>query len=141
MKLTETQIRNLFLFTEKKYVRYYDLQVELVDHLAIRIEEEMSANNKMSFEQALEKVYRDFGIFGFAKVVQEKEEQFVRMGRRLLLKELLHFFRWPEISLVAFIATTVAAHGLDQYGYIVSCFFYCMDCNEPTAYHKYSPQY
>ena len=105
MKLTAFQIQQLFLFTEKKYVKYYDLQVELVDHLAIRIEEEMSANNKINFEQALEKVYTDFGIFGFSKVVQEKEQQFVRMGRRLLRKELLHFFRWPEIMLVAFIAT------------------------------------
>ncbi|MFT3909875.1 MAG: hypothetical protein QM737_10650 [Ferruginibacter sp.] len=107
MKLTEAQIQELFLFTEKKYVKYYDLQVELVDHLAMLIEEEMSINNKLSFEQALEKVYTGFGIFGFAKVVQEKEEQFVRMGRRHMWKEFKNFFRWPEITFVALVATIV----------------------------------
>lgn len=107
MKLTDAQIKELFIFTEKKYVRYYDLQVELVDHLAIRIEEEMTANNKLTFKKALEKVYAGFGIFGFAKMVQEKEEHFVRMGRRLLWKEFWNFFRWPQITLVALIATII----------------------------------
>ncbi|MEO7524373.1 MAG: hypothetical protein ABIT58_09780 [Ferruginibacter sp.] len=105
MSLTDAQIQALFLFTEKKYVRYYDLQVELVDHLATRIQEEINANQKLSFEQALEKVYADFGIFGFAKVVQEKQDQFVRMGQRLLWKEFKALFRWPQITLVALVAT------------------------------------
>ena len=44
MTLTHKQIDQLFAFTKKKMVRYYDLQVELVDHLAARIEEEMDDN-------------------------------------------------------------------------------------------------
>ena len=100
MKLTAAQIDELFLFTEKKYVRYYDLQVELVDHLATRIEEVMQ-HDKIPFEAALQKVYKDFGLFGFSKVVQEKEQQVKRAGRRLLWQEITKLFSWPEISLVA----------------------------------------
>jgi hypothetical protein len=45
MTLNQEQIEALFRFCEKKSVRYYDLQVELVDHLAERIEEEMKADH------------------------------------------------------------------------------------------------
>ena len=39
MKLTETQIENLYKFTRQHYVYHYDVQTELVDHLANDIEE------------------------------------------------------------------------------------------------------
>jgi len=39
MKLTESQIEQLFTFTQKHYVDWYDVQTELVDHLANGIEE------------------------------------------------------------------------------------------------------
>ena len=107
MKLTEVQMQELFLFIKKKYVKYYDLQVELVDHLTIRIQEEMCANSKINFEQALEQVYTGFEIFGFAKLVQEKEQQYIRMIRRHLWKEFRGFFRWQEITLVMLIVVIV----------------------------------
>lgn len=38
MKLTKTQIQNLYTFTKNHFVEYYDLQTELVDHLVNDIE-------------------------------------------------------------------------------------------------------
>ena len=38
-KLTTTQIQSIFDFTTTKYIKYYDVQLELVDHIANRIEE------------------------------------------------------------------------------------------------------
>jgi hypothetical protein len=52
MQLSAEQIQVLFSFTEKKKVHWYDLQLELVDHLACRIEEEMEADTSLSFEAA-----------------------------------------------------------------------------------------
>jgi hypothetical protein len=104
MKLSAEEIQQLFVFTEKKYVRYYDLQMELVDHLALSIEELMCRDKKLSFEEALQKVYSNFGIFGFAKVVQEKEQQVYKKSKRLLYAEIRKFFRWPEITFVALVA-------------------------------------
>ena len=40
--LTDEQIAALFAFCEKHLVRHYDLQVELVDHLANAIETKMA---------------------------------------------------------------------------------------------------
>ena len=39
MELTEEQIHELYKFTKKHYVEHYDVQTELVDHLANDIEQ------------------------------------------------------------------------------------------------------
>lgn len=100
-QLSQEEIDHLFRFTEKKLVRWYDLQIELVDHLASRIEEEMEADASLRFEAALEKVYKSFGIFGFAKVVQEKETQLQRTARKMWWDEFKLFFTWPKIIVLA----------------------------------------
>lgn len=38
MQLTKEQIQSLFTFTKQHFVEWYDLQCELVDHLANDIE-------------------------------------------------------------------------------------------------------
>ena len=62
MKLSPEQIERLYQFTRQHYVEYYDLQTELVDHLANAIEEQWTANPKLSFEQALQVEFKKFGI-------------------------------------------------------------------------------
>lgn len=112
MQLSKEQIDQLFVFTKKKMVHWYDLQVEIVDHLAERIEEEMNANPKLNFEEALAKVYAGFGIFGFAKIVQEREKSLYNLGKRNFFKKLLQQLSWPTfirticIFLVVYLITT-----------------------------------
>ncbi len=101
MQLSTDQIQHLFSFTEKKAVRWYDLQLELVDHLASSIEELMNKDTSLSFETALDKVYTNFGIAGFSRVVQEKEVQVKRAARKIWWKEIKAFFAWPGIFLLA----------------------------------------
>ena len=55
MKLTASQIDNLFKFTCKHYVYHYDVQSELVDHLANDIESIWQETPNLSFEQARDK--------------------------------------------------------------------------------------
>lgn len=97
MKLNEEQIQALFDFTKKKLVHFYDLQIELVDHLAGSIEEELELDKKLKFADALERVYQRFGIFGFSQIVQQKQKQLERLHYKRWLKELLSLFRWPQL--------------------------------------------
>ena len=85
-------------------MEWYDLQLELVDHLACRIEEEMEADRSLNFEAALAKVYKGFGLFGFAKVVQEKQDQLQKAARRIWWSEIKAFFTWPKIILLSLFA-------------------------------------
>lgn len=97
MALTKSQIDFLFAFTTKKYVHWYDLQCEIVDHLAEKIEEEMSIDKKLSFERALTRVYDGFGIFGFSKIVQERGNQMHRQYKKMWWKAFVNEFNWPNI--------------------------------------------
>lgn len=59
MKLSLEQIERLYQFTRQHYVEYYDLQTELVDHLANAIESQWLENPKLSFEQALQVEFKN----------------------------------------------------------------------------------
>jgi len=52
MTLTEEHIDQLYKFTRKHFVEHYDVQTELVDHLANDIEQIWIDQPKLSFEEA-----------------------------------------------------------------------------------------
>lgn len=97
MKLSAEQIERLYQFTRQHYVEYYDLQTELVDHLANAIEEQWQQNPKLSFEEALQIEFKKFGVFGFMDVVEQRQSALNKKYNKLVLNELKTFFSVPKI--------------------------------------------
>jgi len=98
-QLTKKQIQELYKFTKARRVRHYDVQTEVVDHLASAIEGKWVTNPDLSFEKALNQVYAGFGIFGFGKLEQEKTEA---INAKLLRKTWTYvksFLTIPKIFL------------------------------------------
>ena len=95
--LTSEEIEYLWGFVRKKYVDYYDVQVELVDHLASEIEHLLGQHQELTFEDALNQVYAAFGIFGFTEIVEQKVKSISRQGRIMWWKEFAHFFTGYEL--------------------------------------------
>jgi len=104
--LTEKEINQLFEFCAKHYVSHYDVQVELVDHLASAIEEKWKENPALSFQDVLNSGYKEFGIYGFSKIKQMKEKELKRKYFNLRNRYIREFFRLPKILLA--IAITAA---------------------------------
>lgn len=98
-KLTTQQIDQLFEFTKKHYVEYYDVQVELVDHLANAIEAEWKENPAISFEDALNVEFKKFGIFGFTGLVEQKQAELHKYYNKMLWNEVLKFISIPKVIL------------------------------------------
>ncbi|MDA3818068.1 MAG: hypothetical protein PF486_11875 [Prolixibacteraceae bacterium] len=98
-ELTPQQIDHLHEFCEKHYVPYYDLQVELVDHLASSIESRWENQLEISFEQALYDTYREFGVTGFSRVRMSREKELLKKYRRMLWQYVGQFFKLPKIIL------------------------------------------
>lgn len=98
-KLTQEQIEQLFVFTKKHLVEHYDVQVELVDHLANAIEAEWEINPNLSFTEALDKEYKNFGVFGFSGLVEQKQAALQNHYWKVIKKEMLSFFTIPKIIL------------------------------------------
>ena len=106
-KLTEDEVDRLFAFCTRHYVPEYDLQVELVDHLASGIEEQWAENPDLPFPVALNKTFDGFGIFGFSKIKSQKEKELRRKYQKLFWKFTLEFYKLPKIILTFTLATAL----------------------------------
>lgn len=107
-ELTQVQIDELFAFVRRKRVRYYDLQVELVDHLATGIEEIWEKEPKVPFERARDRIYKEFGIFGFAHVVDERIQAIHRQVWEEAYAFMRSTFTFPKIILTLTIPILLA---------------------------------
>src|SRR5690606_5256014 len=98
-RLTQEQIQQLFDFTRQHFVEHYDVQVELVDHLANAIEAQWSENPDISFDDALQTEFKKFGIFGFSSLVEQKQSELYTHYLKMMWKEMVQFVSIPKIIL------------------------------------------
>lgn len=126
--VTNEQIKTLFTFCEKHSVKYYDVQVELVDHLASAIERKMNSDSKITFENALEAVQRGFGARGFTYLIEEKQKIAKTQSRKLFYRLFKDQFRWPKIitffSSIILIFLLLSTHPVAN-GYFWFAIFWC----------------
>ncbi len=97
MKLTESQIQELYTFTRAHFVEHYDLQTELVDHLANDIEQMWQIEPKLLFEDAKNRAFKKFGIFGFMDAISAKAKAMNKRYLKYFWKELKKWFEIPQI--------------------------------------------
>ncbi|WP_046755362.1 hypothetical protein [Kordia jejudonensis] len=107
MKVTTDQIGRLYTFTREHYVEHYDLQTELVDHLANGIEKRWENNPTLSFDDALKAEFEEFGIFGFSDII---DKHATSMSKRYL--KIIFHFMCEYIKLPKIIATLAAILGV-----------------------------
>jgi len=97
MKLTENQIDELYKFTREHYMYFYDVQTELVDHLANDIEQIWVEKPRLSFEDARNASFKKFGIFGFMDVIEAKQKQMNKRYRKILWRFFKEWFTFPKL--------------------------------------------
>lgn len=97
MKLSENQIQDLFSFVRKHFVEHYDLQTELVDHLANGIEEQWQEHPNRSYKDARLREFRKFGVTGFESVVQKRSNAMSWRYFKIVLRFYREYFRLPKI--------------------------------------------
>ncbi|WP_432672405.1 hypothetical protein [Flavobacterium sp. SM2513] len=97
MKLNEAQIEKLYLFTRQHFVEYYDLQTELVDHLANAIEAQWQLFPTRTFDEALQIEFQKFGVFGFMDVVEKRQSALNKKYGKIVWSHFKNFFRFPQI--------------------------------------------
>jgi hypothetical protein len=97
MKLTPEQIQQLYKFTREHFVEHYDVQTELVDHLANDIEQIWETQPNLSFEDARTISFKKFGVFGFMDVVGERAKALNKKYWKLVWDIFKQFFNIPHI--------------------------------------------
>lgn len=98
--LTQEQITQLYDFCAANGVDHYDMQVELVDHLANAIERKMAGHPEWSFEDALYVVFASFGPRKFELLMEEKRKAAQLYCRRLFWSVFQEQLNWPGTWIV-----------------------------------------
>lgn len=130
-KVTAEEVEKLYEFTRKHYVEYYDLQTELVDHLANGMEARWKENPKMDFEENLRLEFKKFGVFGFSDVIEKRTRSLNKKYYKLIWRETLLVLKQPRtlfflgLSLILFKFIASINHGFYYLcGVTLILFFY-----------------
>src|SRR5690606_31125752 len=76
---------------------WYDLQTELVDHLANAIEQQWQEKQNLDFEDALQIEFKKFGVSGFMDVVEKRQAALNKKYNRIIWEHFKGFFSIPKI--------------------------------------------
>jgi hypothetical protein len=66
MTLSKSDLQKIREFISKRGFTEPDLQMEIVDHVACRVEVIMIADGKLDLQQAIELTHAEFGVMGFS---------------------------------------------------------------------------
>lgn len=100
--LTALQIQQLYTFTALHYVEFFEIQTELVDHLAHGIEAQREKNPDLGFVEALKVEFKKFGVFGFSDIIEQKQKALAKHYRKLVWKSTKAYFKCPKIIATLF---------------------------------------
>ena len=103
MELTKEQIQGLYKFTREHFVEHYDVQTELVDHLANDIEQIWKEKPQLTFREARDTSFKKFGVFGFMDVVEQKQKAMNKRYWKILFRFVKEWFTLPKIMLTGLI--------------------------------------
>ncbi len=99
-QLTPEQTQFIAGYSYQQGVMWYDVELEVVDHIAAWAEHEM-ATNGLSFDEVYEKMKITFPEKDLLEIVNSKKKSIARRISRMIEKEFLTFFRLPKIFLTA----------------------------------------
>ena len=106
--ITQEESDHLFRVCKNHDVSQYDLQIELVDHLASLIEQHWLEKPEDPFKYALYKALQKFGATGFQQIKEQKQKALARKYHRILWSYLLEFYRWPKMLLTLAVSLAVS---------------------------------
>lgn len=91
MKLNKVQIEQLRNLISYKGQVYIDVQYEILDHLACKIETLWEKEPNLSVDEAFRKVFRSFGYKGFNEMEASYQKMIRQKHRQYFLEELKLF--------------------------------------------------
>ncbi|MBN3584361.1 hypothetical protein JYB64_18345 [Algoriphagus aestuarii] len=92
MKLSPSQINTLKKLISSKGYPEIDLQYEILDHVACKVEVLLEEKPNMSLDDAFLKVHSEFGIFGFSDLAESYTKSIERRYRKFYLEEFQSLF-------------------------------------------------
>jgi hypothetical protein len=103
-KLTSEQVAKLYAYCHKMEIYDFDVQIEIVDHLASAIEKQGDSDSTMTFGWALKNILQRFGKNGLKKMERQFVKQMKLNFNRILFIYFIEFYRIPKIIITVLLA-------------------------------------
>lgn len=101
VELTEKQLSHISSLIEAKGVNFYDVNIEMTDHVATKVEELME-NEKLVFTDAVNKVFSGYSRFHFMHIEDEKIKLLQKRSWLEMRNEMLLYFTFPNLIFTIF---------------------------------------
>ena len=100
MKLTEEQITYIENYIKSFDIKYYEVYMEILDHMILSVEAILEENKEITFEDAVLKAKVDgFGKKGFRGMMDEKLKLAQNQARKQNNKMIKEYFTFPKIMM------------------------------------------
>lgn len=98
MKLTEEQITYIENYIKSFDIKYYEVYMEILDHMILSVEAILEENKEIVFEDAVLRAKMEgFGKKGFRGMMDEKLRLAQNQARRQNNKMIKEYFTFPKI--------------------------------------------
>ena len=95
--LTKHEIDRLYEFVEVKEIPYYDVQSEIVDHLASMMEDRWAMGSQLSMERMFLEVYKDFGEQAWRQLWVTRQKAVWKKVGHEAIEFIWKLCSWPGI--------------------------------------------
>jgi hypothetical protein len=100
MKLTEEQITYIENYIKSFDIKYYEVYMEILDHMILSVEDLLDNNKEVTFEEAVVKAkVEGFGKKGFRGMMDEKLKLAQVQARKQSNKKIKEYFTFPKIMM------------------------------------------
>ena len=97
MKLSVEQINLIKAFVSRRGFTYPDVQLEIIDHVASRVEQLITDNPKLSLEEAINITHGEFGEMGFSVFEDSMISSLQKKYFKLFYTIFFSFFKWQYL--------------------------------------------
>ena len=125
MKLTTQQIEYVENYIESRDIKWYELQVELTDHMVSSMQEFWAKDPELSFEQVKENTFKKFTKPELKAIEKERKQILVEEYNKQQRKMVGTYFKFPKIMgciLLVIISFKVSFYFANPSKYIIALF-------------------
>ena len=138
MKLTTEQIEYVSYYVKSFDIKYYELQVELTDHMVTSMEEFWEQNPELSFEQVKENTFKKFTKPELKAIEKKRKQILVEEYNKQQRKMVGTYLKFPKIMsciLLVIISFKVSFYFANPSKYLVALFLSSYILAIPMLYY------
>lgn len=120
MKLDKSQLIQIRDFISRRGFTYYDVQLEILDHVACRVEELMTADNTLTLDAAITRTHAEFGPLGFSAFEDAMRTSIGRKYWRMFKEGFAKYWGLKYLPLII--------------GFVVLFYWFSIAVNKPLVF-------